>query len=200
MKKILTPVLLALLGLGAGVGAGLAMKPEPEPEIATVCAGPAAEGGAEATGGADAGAEGDAAGGAEAAAPCPPGEADPFAPPAKAEEKGGEGSELAYVTMDKPFVVPVFKGDKVVAMVVLSLSVETDTESAPAVEGVKPRLRDSFLQAMFRHANSGGFDGSFTTGTKMDDLKSALLQAAKSILPGAPPGEVLITEIARQDV
>ena len=102
--------------------------------------------------------------------------------------------------MDKPFVVPVFKGEKVVAMVVVSLSVETDTESAPAVEGVKPRLRDSFLKAMFRHANSGGFDGSFTAGTKMDDLKSALLEAARGILPDAPVDEVLITEIARQDV
>ena len=80
--------------------------------------------------------------------------------------------------MDKPFVVPVFAGEKVVAMVVVSLSVETDTEAAHTVEAVKPRLRDSFLKAMFRHANSGGFDGSFTAGRKMDDLKSALLQAA----------------------
>ena len=34
----------------------------------------------------------------------------------------------------------------------------------------------------------------------MDDLKSALLQAARGILPDAPVDEVLITEIARQDV
>ena len=77
--------------------------------------------------------------------------------------------------MDKPFVVPVFAGEKVTAMVVMSLSVETDTEAAPAVEAVKPRLRDGFLKVMFRHANSGGFDGSFTGGRKMEDLKSALL-------------------------
>ena len=38
-------------------------------------------------------------------------------------------AELAYVPMDKPFVVPVFAGEKVVAMVVLSLSVETDDRS-----------------------------------------------------------------------
>ena len=52
---------------------------------------------------------------------------------------------------------------------------------------------------MFRHANSGGFDGSFTAGTKMEDLKSALLAAAQEILPETPVDEVLITEIARQD-
>jgi len=189
VKKVLAPVFLALLGLGAGVGAGIALKPAPEPETAAACAEPA-----------PAGDEGHGAEGEQAAAPCPPAAADPFAPATRAEKGDGHGGgELAYVIMDKPFVVPVFKGEKVVAMVVVSLSVETDTESAPAVEGVKPRLRDSFLKTMFRHANSGGFDGSFTAGTKMDDLKSALLQAARGILPDAPVDEVLITEIARQD-
>ena len=102
--------------------------------------------------------------------------------------------------MDKPFVVPVFAGEKVVAMVVVSLSVETDTEAAHAVEAVKPRLRDSFLKVMFRHANSGGFDGSFTAGRKMEDLKSALLAGrARGAWPTTPVEEVLITEIARQD-
>ncbi len=184
MKKLLLPLLLALLGLGAGVGAGMALRPAPATEAAAACPGP--EGG-----------EGHAG---DAAVPCPPAEVDPFAPVARSAAGDGHGAARAYVAMGKPFVVPVFRGDKVVAMVVVSLSVETDTGSAPAVEGLKPRLRDSFLEAMFRHANSGGFDGSFTAGTRMDDLKAALLQVARGILPGAPVGDVLITEIARQDV
>ena len=65
---------------------------------------------------------------------------------------------------------------------------------------MKPRLRDSFLKVMFRHANSGGFDGSFTAGRKMDDLKSALLNAAREVMEKTPVEKVLITEIARQDV
>jgi flagellar protein FliL len=193
--KIMTPMLLALLGLGAGLGAGVALKPAPPEPVETACAEHAEPdepaGHAAPVEHAEM-AEHDG-GGAE---PCP--EPDPFAPVAQAEKKPAH--ELAYVTMDKPFVVPVFSGEKVVAMVVVSLSVETESEAAPTVEGVKPRLRDSFLKAMFRHANSGGFDGSFTAGRKMDDLKSALLQAAQAILPETPVEEVLITEIARQDV
>src|SRR5262245_21109687 len=130
MKKLL-PVVIALFGLAAGVGAGLALKPAPEPEPETAAADcpPPAEG-------------------EEHAESCPPpGEADPFAP-AKPEEKK-PAAELAYVTMDKPFVVPVFAGEKVTAMVVMSLSVETDTDGAHTVEAVKPRLRDGFLKAMF---------------------------------------------------
>ena len=102
--------------------------------------------------------------------------------------------------MDKPFVVPVFAGEKVVAMVVVSLSVETDTEAAPTVEGVKPRLRDSFLKVMFRHANSGGFDGSFTTGAQDGRPEvGAARRPPSEVMADAPVDEVLITEIARQD-
>jgi len=196
--KGLTPLLLALVGLGAGLGAGIALKPEPEPVEVACAPDPTEAGAAAGSDHAEPGAGSDHAP-APAQAPCPPAEADPFEPAAKGPtHKAAE--ELAYVTMDRPFVVPVFQGEKVVAMVVVSVSVETDTHSAPLVEGVKPRLRDSFLAAMFRHANSGGFNGSFTSGRKMEDLKAALLQAAKSVLLETPVDEVLITEIARQEV
>ncbi len=179
MKKLL-PMVIALLELGAGVGAGIALKPAPEEAHVADCAEPK-EGAVE----------------GEAVAGCEPSETDPLAPGEPHDKK--PASELAYVPMDKPFVVPVFKGEKVVAMVVMSLSVETETEAAPSVEAVEPRLRDSFLKVMFRHANSGGFDGSFTSGRKMEDLKSALLGAAREVMSETPVEEVLITEIARQD-
>jgi flagellar FliL protein len=197
--KAVTPLLLALVGLGAGLGAGIALKPAPEPDpLPVACApDPGEAGGAEPDAHAGSAAGSDH-GAALAQAPCAPAEADPFEPAEAEAHKTAE--ELAYVTMDKPFVVPVFEGEKVVAMVVLSVSVETDPHSAPLVEGVKPRLRDSFLAAMFRHANSGGFDGSFTSGRKIEDLKAALLQAARGVLVETPVDEVLITEIARQEV
>lgn len=183
MKKLL-PILIALLGLGTGVGAGMALKPAPEP-VADACGPQAAE---------------PEHGEAEAAAPCPA--ADPFAPETVdgEAEAGGEKAELSYVPIEKPFVVPIFAGEKTVAMVVVSLSIATEGEKAAGeVEAMQPRLRDSFLKVMFRHANSGGFDGSYTAGRKIEDLKSALLGAAREVIHGAPVDEVLITEIARQD-
>jgi hypothetical protein len=173
--KFLIPLLIALVGLGAGVGAGLALKPEPEPshEAAADC-------------------------GEEHGEPCQTAEADPFKTTPVATKKHDE--ELTYVPMEKPFVVPVFSGEMVVAMIVVSLSLETDRDGAIVVVAGPPRLRDSFLKALFRHANSGGFDGSFTSGHKMEDLKSALLQAGKTVMGEALVGEILITEIARQDV
>lgn len=173
--KLLVPLVIAIVGLGAGVGAGLVLKPPPE------------EAEMEAAACVD-----DGHGG------CVEAEVDPFRAGAEAEVHI-EG-EPYYVAMEKPFVVPVFDGERVVAMVVLTVSVETAADSAPAVEAVEPRLRDRFLKAMFRHANTGGFDGSFTSGQKMDDLKSALVNAAREVMGSEPVGDVLITDVARQDV
>ena len=184
MKKLM-PVVIGLLGLGAGVGAGMALKPAPEHRRPTSPARPLPA--------------------PRARRPKPAGTRrslrcrDPRSVLAREPAEKKKSAELAYVTMDKPFVVPVFAGEKVAAMVVVSLSVETDTETAHAIEDVKPRLRDGFLKVMFRHANSGGFDGSFTTGRKIEDLKSALLAAAHEVDARPPVEEVLITEIARQD-
>lgn len=184
MKKLL-PLVMLILGLGAGVGAGMVLKPKP-PEKTAACAAPAAGHGAEAAPAATA--QG------AAAAPCPE---DPFTPE---PEHAAEDAAAVYVALDKPFVVPVFSGDKTVAMVVVSLSVATKSDGAQVLEAIQPRLRDSFLNVMFLHANSGGFDGSFTNGQKMDDLKAALLASAQAVMGKDAVSEVLITEIARQEV
>lgn len=185
MKKLL-PLIMLILGLGAGVGAGMVLKPKPA-EQAAACTAPETGHGADK---ATAGAENEAP-----AAACPE---DPFTP--EPEDAEAESAGAAYVALDKPFVVPVFSGDKTVAMVVISLSVATKSDGAQVLEAIQPRLRDSFLKVMFRHANSGGFDGSFTNGQKMDDLKAALLSSAKEVMGKDAVSEVLITEIARQDV
>ena len=182
MKKLM-PVLIALLGLGAGVGAGLALKPAPEPEVAAADCPPPADG--------------EEAAGRRTPRPVRP--ARPIPSPRSSPRRRRRRRSSPTSTMDKPFVVPIFAGEKVTAMVVVSLSVETDTEGAHAVEAVEPRLRDGFLKVMFRHANSGGFDGSFTTGRKMQDLKSALLETAREVMADTAVEEVLITEIARQE-
>lgn len=169
----LLPVVIAVAGLGAGIGIGTVLKPAPEEPVEA----------------------------AEAA--CPEGEACAETDPALhqvASKPRPKPEEVEFVALDKPFVVPVFENEDIVAMVVLSLSVEVAAGHAGVVRTFEPRLRDHFLAVMFRHANSGGFNGSFTTGQKMQDLKSALTAAAHEIMADAPASEILITEIVRQDV
>lgn len=176
MKKLL-PLILLLVGAGAGVGAGIALRPDAPAETAHD---------EEAT--ASDGAEtGDAA--HEEA------EAD-----AQSEEAAdGEASTSEYAKLNNQFVVPIVSGEKVTALVVLALSIEVPTGQIDAVYEREPKLRDSFLQVLFDHANMGGFEGNFTNAQVLGRLRSALREVAQKDLGKALAKDVLIIEIARQD-
>lgn len=103
-----------------------------------------------------------------------------------------------YTKLSNQFIVPVVRKGKVVAMVILSLSLEVAKDSTTEVYNVEPKLRDKFLQVMFDHANAGGFSGAYTDGSNLVLLRSALLEAAKTVL-GEKVTNVLITDIVRQD-
>jgi flagellar FliL protein len=51
---------------------------------------------------------------------------------------------------------------------------------------------------LFDHANSGGFNGSFTDGANLVLLRKALLEAAQRVI-GPNVLDALISDIARQD-
>ena len=100
--------------------------------------------------------------------------------------------------MNNQFVVPVVHDGRVDALVVLSLSLEVEAGNTEAVYLREPKLRDTFLQVMFDHANVGGFSGSFTDGSILIVLRTGLKEAAAMIM-GTTVRDVLITDIARQD-
>jgi len=103
-----------------------------------------------------------------------------------------------FVGLNNQFVVPILEGERIGAMVVMSLSVEVAAGNAEAVYASDPKLRDGFLQVLFDHANRGGFDGEFTNANSMDVLRRMLAEVARDLLGPVAHG-VLITEIARQD-
>ncbi len=131
---------------------------------------------------------------------------------AKTAEKGGENPEAAaanpeavdtqdtasFVKLNNQFVVPVVEHGSVVSLVVLSLSLELASGGPESVYQREPKLRDAMLQVLFDHANSGGFDGNFTSSRNMGQLRKALLEAAQKIL-GEDVRNVLIVDVVRQD-
>lgn len=115
---------------------------------------------------------------------------------AKSEEEEEQTSE--YFKMSNQFVVPVVDQDQVRALVVMSLSLEVPVGQKEAVYAKEPKLRDSFLQVLFDHANIGGFDGAFTNANNLAVLRGALREVAQKDM-GDNITDVLIVEIARQD-
>jgi len=133
--------------------------------------------------------------GPPAAAADTPGATPPESAAATPEPQSGPSD---FVGLNNQFVIPILDGERIGAMVVLSLSIEVAAGNAQAVYAREPKLRDGFLQVLFDHANRGGFDGEFTNANSMDVLRRMLSEVARDLL-GAVARSVLITEIARQN-
>jgi flagellar FliL protein len=112
------------------------------------------------------------------------------------EEAGPTDTE--FVKMNNQFVVPVVEDNRIAALVVVSLSLETQIGLSEQVYAREPRLRDGFLRVMFDHANMSGFQGAFTDPETLNLLRAALWQVAQNEL-GSGVLEVLIVDIIRQD-
>lgn len=114
------------------------------------------------------------------------------------EDEGAQDTSHDYVKLNNQFVIPVVDGGRVGALVVISLSLEVVSGQTELIYQLEPKIRDTFLRVLFDHANSGGFDGSFTKAIRMNALRTALRESAQKIL-GEIVTDVLIIDVVRQD-
>ncbi|KPQ06289.1 MAG: hypothetical protein HLUCCA12_11310 [Rhodobacteraceae bacterium HLUCCA12] len=96
------------------------------------------------------------------------------------------------------FVVPILAEGRVQSMVVLSLALELAEGHGVSLQQQEARLRAVLLQVMFDHANTGGFEGVFTSGEALLALRRTLREAARAEV-GDALHDVLITELLRQE-
>lgn len=169
MKKLLIPFLFLLVGTGSGVGAAFLLKSE-EPAIET------------------------------ATETCAPSDSAGHTIADAADHMPESLPEVTeFAKLNNQFVVPVVSADRIAAMVVISLSIEVAEGNKEVVFQAEPKIRNSFLQVMFDHANIGGFSGNFTSATNMRILRQDLLRSARLII-GENAMDVLILDIVRQDI
>ena len=174
MLRLLIPVLLALIGTLAGGGAAWYMSH-----------------GAETVDDAH----------ATAPADCAPPVAlvtaqDHAAPPVLVD--AAQLADREYVKLNNQFVVPLLTETRVAALVVLSVTIETQIGKTEVVYAREPKLRDLFLEALFDQASLGRFSGEFATPANLRPLRDELTQIARRVL-GPEVSDVLITDLARQD-
>jgi len=96
------------------------------------------------------------------------------------------------------FVVPLLDDGRVRSMVVMSLALELAQGHGVSLQRQEARLRAVLLQVMFDHANTGGFEGLFTSGEALLALRRTLRDAARAEI-GPALHDILITELLRQE-
>lgn len=109
------------------------------------------------------------------------------------EEKG----KAAWFTFPNQFFVPMMRNGDMGAVMILTLSLETEEAHLEAMKQQEHRLRDALLRQLMVRANSGGFDGNFTSEASLGTLRKDLLGAVDDV-SDLPITAVLIEDIARQ--
>lgn len=131
---------------------------------------------------------------ADSAIPSP----SPAAPPPPAEPGDADAAAAtAWFKFPQQFFVPVLHGGHLDSTMILSLSVEMPETATEEVYAHEIKLRDALLRQLLIHANTGGFDGNFTTEAHLRKLRAELTATARAIVPRI--GEILIGDIARQE-
>lgn len=102
------------------------------------------------------------------------------------------------VEFPSQFFVPIVRNGNLRSVMVLELGMEVVEARAEAVYAQEFRLRDALLRALMIHANTGGFDGNFTSEPHLKLLGDTLLAAAHGI-SGEDVQTILIGNIARQE-
>ncbi|MBC9246409.1 hypothetical protein H4P12_06715 [Paracoccus sp. 11-3] len=110
------------------------------------------------------------------------------------EEKKGK---TAWFTFPNQFFIPIMRNGDMGAVMIMTLSIETEKAHLDAMQQQEHRLRDALLRQLMIRANSGGFDGNFTSEASLGTLRKDLLAAVDEV-SDLPITAILIEDIARQ--
>lgn len=104
----------------------------------------------------------------------------------------------AAFSFPSQFFVPVVRNGDMGTVMILTLSLQTDAAQIAFLQQQEHLLRDALLRQLLIQANTGGFDGNFTSETSLGALRAALLKSTRAAT-SVPIEGVLIEAIARQE-
>lgn len=115
---------------------------------------------------------------------------------ASAEQPHSEAP--AFIDMERKFVVPLVRGNRVRSLVVADLRLEVRASGESRALALKPKVRDALLDTLYAMAVAGAFDGDLYSNNVQDEMRARLLQAARQVLQ-EDASAILIAELLRQD-
>ena len=108
-----------------------------------------------------------------------------------------EAPATAWFEFPQQFLVPILHDGRLDSTMILTLSVEMQGAARETVYAHEIKLRDALLRRLLIHANTGGFDGNFTSEAQLRKLRAELAAAVQEVVPEITG--ILIGDIARQE-
>jgi flagellar basal body-associated protein FliL len=119
-------------------------------------------------------------------------------PASSAPANEEQSDDHAFIDMEGKFVVPLVRGNRVRALIVVDLRLEVNSSAETRVQELKPKVRDLFLDTLYAMAVAGSFDGDLYSNNVQGEMRARLLEAARQVLQDDAKA-ILIGELLRQD-
>ncbi len=108
-------------------------------------------------------------------------------------------SVSAYYKFSREFVVPIMRGGQVKSLVILHISLETDSATSEKLFSEEPKLRDNIMTTLIELSNDGRTLVDVTQVNNYETIRSMILMNLQDSISDKIKN-VLIGDIAKQDL
>lgn len=113
-------------------------------------------------------------------------------------KKPGSG-DSAYYKFSREFVVPIMRGGQVNSLVILHISLETDSATSERLFSEEPKLRDNIMTTLIGLSNDGRTLEQPTDINNYETIRSMILMNLKDSIDDGIQN-VLIVDMAKQNL
>ncbi len=113
-------------------------------------------------------------------------------------KKASSGSS-AYYKFSREFVVPIMRGGQVTSLIILHISLETDSATSEKLFSEEPKLRDNIMTTLIGLSNDGRTLERPTDVNNYETIRSMILMNLKDSIDDGIQN-VLIVDMAKQNL
>lgn len=118
------------------------------------------------------------------------------------DSHGGSSSSsgVTYFRFSREFVVPIIQHERVASLVILNINIEADASASDKLFSQEPVLRDVVMTTLIEISGDGRTFQSMTSIENYETVRSLILGNLQKKFPGMGIKNILILDIARQDL
>ena len=114
-------------------------------------------------------------------------------------DKEKSSGDSAYYKFSREFVVPIMRGGQVTSLVILHISLETDSATSERLFSEEPKLRDNIMTTLIGLSNDGRTLERPTDINNYETIRSVILMNLKDSIDSGIKN-VLIVDMAKQNL